>query len=246
MFNFMVPLAVVCDDDVIDRVATWTGCGEIAVFQFLSSRRRVIAHFGAPLQNSASRLCVTRALRLCRALCDGTRSATRGSICRLKERCMTAEPIGHDADHSHRAHDSAEKLYALIDDIRICMMTTSDEEGHLYSRPMYALDPDASGHILFFTKISSPKMGEVKHDSHVNLAFSHPGKQHYVSVSGRAQIVRYRQSISEKWSEPMRTETGEYWDSPSGAVMYLYGYAKAVLTGEPPKELGETAKVNLR
>ena len=176
---------------------------------------------------------------------------------------MPAEPIGHDADHSHRAHDSAEKLYALIDDIRICMMTTSDEEGRLYSRPMYALDPDASGHILFFTKISSPKMGEVKHDSHVNLAFSHPGKQHYVSVSGRAQIVRDRQSISEKWSEPMRTwfpegrddpeltllrvhpETGEYWDSPSGAVMYLYGYAKAVLTGEPPKELGETAKVNL-
>ena len=41
-------------------------------------------------------------------------------------------------------------------------------------------------------------------------------------------------------------ETGEYWDSPSGAVMYLYGYAKAVLTGRTPAEMGETAKVNLR
>jgi hypothetical protein len=29
-------------------------------------------------------------------------------------------------------------------------------------------------------------------------------------------------------------------------MMYLYGYAKAVLTGKTPAELGETAKVNLR
>jgi general stress protein 26 len=177
---------------------------------------------------------------------------------------MTLEPSGAHADHTHRTHQGAEKLYALIDDIRICMMTTNDEEGRLYSRPMYALEPDASGHILFFTKISSSKMGEVKQNSRVNLAFSHPGKHHYVSVSGRAQIIRDRQSILEKWSEPMRAwfpegsddpeltlirvhpETGEYWDSPSGAMMYLYGYAKAVLTGKTPAELGETAKVNLR
>lgn len=177
---------------------------------------------------------------------------------------MTSEPTSGHAGHDHRAHEGAEKLYALVDDIRICMMTTSDEEGRLYSRPMYALEPDVSGDILFFTKISSPKMGEVRHDSHVNLAFSHPGKQHYVSVSGRAQIVRDRQAIVEKWSEPMRTwfpegsddpeltllrvhpESGEYWDSPSGAVMFLYGYAKAALTGKPPTELGETGKVNLR
>lgn len=177
---------------------------------------------------------------------------------------MKSELIGDYADHTHRNHEGAEKLYALIDDIRICMMTTSDERGRLYSRPMYALEPDASGHILFFTNLSSPKMGEVQQDSQVNLAFSHPGKQHYVSVSGHAQIVRDRQSILEKWSEPMRAwfpkgsddpeltlirvhpETGEYWDSPSGAAIFLYGYAKAVLTGERPTRLGETAKVNLR
>lgn len=165
--------------------------------------------------------------------------------------------------HNHRAHTGAEKLYALIDDIRVCMMTTTDDKGRLYSRPMYALAPDEAGDLWFFTKHGSPKMQELRNDSHVNLAFSHPGKQHYVSVAGRAQLVQDRAVIKEKWAEPMRTwfpegsddpqlallrvhpETGEYWDSPSATVMYLYGYAKAVITGEPPTELGETAKVNL-
>src|SRR3546814_4736602 len=30
-------------------------------------------------------------------------------------------------------------------------------------------------------------------------------------------------------------EKAEYWDSPSAAMTYLYGYAKSRLTGRPPK-----------
>jgi hypothetical protein len=37
---------------------------------------------------------------------------------------------------------------------------------------------------------------------------------------------------------------GEYWDSPSSTLVHLYGYAKAVVTGESPKP-GDQAKVNL-
>ncbi|MFN3890588.1 MAG: pyridoxamine 5'-phosphate oxidase family protein [Beijerinckiaceae bacterium] len=165
--------------------------------------------------------------------------------------------------HDHRQHEGAAKLYKLIEEMRICMMTTRDEQGRLVSRPMYALAPDETGDLWFFTKISSPKVSEFARDGHVNLAFSDPGKQNYVSVSGRAQIVRDPAVVERKWREPMRAwfpegrddpeltlvrvhpETGEYWDSPSGAVMYLYGYAKAALTGEPPKEMADTAKVDL-
>ncbi len=166
--------------------------------------------------------------------------------------------------HDHRAHDGAAKLYALIDDLRICMMTTKDSQGRLFSRPMYALAPDDAGDLWFMTKLSSPKIAELQQEGQVNLAFAHPGKQHYVSVSGRAEVVRDRRLIEERWSEPMRTwfpdglddpditlvrvhpESGEYWDSPSSTVMYLYGYAKAALTGEPPTELADTAQVDLR
>lgn len=172
--------------------------------------------------------------------------------------------VGARHAHDHRAHEGADKLYALIDDMRICMMTTVDEQGRLLSRPMYALEPDEAGDLWYFTKLSSQKTLELRAEGRVNLAFSHPGKQHYVSVSGKARIVQDQNLMAQKWSEPMRTwfpaglddpelslvrvhpETGEYWDSPSGAVMYLYGYAKAALTGDPPTELGETGKVDLR
>ena len=165
--------------------------------------------------------------------------------------------------HDHRRQDGADKLYALIDDIRICMMTTLDEDGMLSSRPMYALKPDGPGDLWFFTRIASPKTTQIGRDGQVNLAFAHPSKQHYISVSGRAELVRERRLIEEKWAEPLRTwfpdgkddpqlalirvhpERGEFWDSPSATVMYLYGYAKAALTGKPPTELGDTRKVDL-
>lgn len=169
----------------------------------------------------------------------------------------------HQPAHDHRQHPGAGKLYELIEDIRICMMTTTGKEGRMFSRPMYALKPDEAGDLWFFTRIESPKVSELGLDGEVNLAFSHPGKQHYVSVSGRAEIIRDRQRIEEKWAEPMRTwfpegkddpqialvrvhpQSGEYWDSPSSAVVHLYGYVKASLTGEPPRELSDTRKVEL-
>ena len=191
---------------------------------------------------------------------DQPRLASRGNDGarpRMNER-SAARP-----SHDHRNHPGADKLYDLIDDIRICMMSTTDEEGHIVSRPMYALKPDEAGDLWFFTRLASPKVREFGADGQVNLAFSHPGKQHYVSVSGCAEVVRDKRKIDEKWAEPMRTwfpdgkddpqlalvrvhpQSGEYWDSPSSAVVYLYGYVKASLTGEPPHELSDTRTVEL-
>ena len=39
--------------------------------------------------------------------------------------------------HNHRDHEGAQKLYALIKDVKICMMTTVEPDGSLHSRPMY-------------------------------------------------------------------------------------------------------------
>jgi len=167
--------------------------------------------------------------------------------------------------HQHGRNDpDAEKLYDLIADVKIAMMTTVDADGTMHARPMYSQEADEHGDLWFFTKLASPKLGEISRDNEVNLAYSHPSKQHYVSVSGKAEIVRDRARIEEKWSEPMRVwfpegkddpsialirihpVKGEYWDSPSASIYYLYGYAKAAITGKPPTELGEQKKVNLR
>ena len=113
----------------------------------------------------------------------------------------------------------------------------------------------------FFTRASSHKVTEVQTEQRVNLAFSHPGKQNYVSVSGRASLVRDQPTIAEHWSETVRVwfpkgkedldiallkvdvDQAEYWDAPSSTMLHAYGYAKAVITGEPPHPGGH-GKVN--
>lgn len=164
---------------------------------------------------------------------------------------------------NHRDHEGAKKLFDLIKDVKIAMMTTSDPDGTLHSRPMWNQDADENGDLWFFTKLHSPKMTEIGRDNQVNLAYAHPGKEHYVSVAGKAEIVRDKDQIKAKWSEGMRVwfpkgtdepdialirvhpEKGEYWDSPSSTVVHVYGYVKAVATGKPPTELTEQKKVNL-
>ena len=164
--------------------------------------------------------------------------------------------------HDHRNHEGAAKLYELVKDVKICMMTTAEADGSLHSRPMYNQEADAEGDFWFFTKTRTPKVDEISRDNQVNLGFCDPGKQHYVSVAGKAEIVRDKAKIQEKWSEGLKAwfpqgtddpqialirvhpEKGEYWDSPSSTLVHLYGYAKAVVTGESPKP-GDQAKVNL-
>jgi general stress protein 26 len=167
--------------------------------------------------------------------------------------------------HKH-GHDDpkAQKLYAMIKDMRIAMMTTIDTEGLMHSRPMYSQEADEHGDLWFFTQIQSPKTTEISRDNEVNLSYSDPDKQHYVSVFGTAEIVRDKKEIEEKWSEGMRAwfpngtddpqialirvhpVRGEYWDSPNSTILHLYGTVKAAITGKQPNELTEDEKVNLK
>jgi general stress protein 26 len=159
---------------------------------------------------------------------------------------------------------NAQKLFDLIRDIRICMMTTQEGDGSLHSRPMYGMEADEGGNLWFFTKLKSPKVVEISKDRQVNLAYADPNKEHFVSIAGVAEVVRDKAKIDEKWSEFLRTwfpegkddpsitlirvkpVRGEYWDAPSSTLVHLYGYVKATITGQPPTELGEQKKVSLR
>lgn len=146
-----------------------------------------------------------------------------------------------------------QKVWELIKDIKVTMMVTQDASHHLSARPMVAAQTEFNGTLWFMTREHTPKVDEVEAEHKVLLAYSHPSKQNYVSVAGKAKTVRDRAKIKEVWSEPMRTwfpkgaddpeialiavdvDSAEYWDAPSSAVVYAYGYAKAVLTGESPK-----------
>lgn len=156
-----------------------------------------------------------------------------------------------------------ERFTQLIGDIRFAMLTTQAPEGGLRSRPMAMLKTDFDGDLWFFTDDDSPKVEEITDEHHVGLSFANPSDQKYVSVSGRASVIHDKERALELWTpaakawfprgvdDPhlgllrVRVEAIEYWDSPSSKMVQLYGFAKAVLTGNRPKNLGEHKKIDV-
>lgn len=157
------------------------------------------------------------------------------------------------------AHD---KLAELIDDIDVAMMTTREADGSMRSRPMMTQNERFEDDLWFFTRLDSAKVEELQMDPQVNLSYSAPSKQRYVSVSGEARVVRDRETMKRFWSpvhrawfpggleDPqlcilrVRPTYAEYWDSPNSAVVHLFGMAKAVVSGEA-YEPGENEKIDL-
>lgn len=155
------------------------------------------------------------------------------------------------------------KVKELVGDIRIAMLTTVDEGGHLVSRPMACMEMDEQGNFWFFTHKSSPKVEQIEqHEQHVNVSFADAGNASYVSVAGVATELDDRARIDELWSDmakpwfpggkedPQLTtlkvtpQMVEYWDSNSSRMVRYFEMARAIVTGDTYKE-GENEKITL-
>ncbi len=157
--------------------------------------------------------------------------------------------------------DDKQKVWELIKDIKIALMVTTGDGGELHGRPMAAMNKTFDGTLWFASREGTPKLGEIAEHMQVLLAYSEPKSQDYVSISGQASLVRDAAIVKELWSEPMRVwfpkgpedpaitlikvevASAEFWDAPSSKWVYAVGYAKARLTGEPPKNVGENKVV---
>lgn len=150
----------------------------------------------------------------------------------------------------------AQQLSEKIKDIRIAMMTTTEEDGSLRSRPMVTQDLKAvefDGDFWFLTYTSSHKVNEVQQHQKVNLSYSKPNDNLFVSVSGIAQVVQDRKRLKELWNPIYKTwfpkgqddpdltllkvhvESAEYWDAPAGKMGALYTIVKSLTShGEVP------------
>jgi general stress protein 26 len=150
------------------------------------------------------------------------------------------------------------KVAELIKDINIAMMTTEAEDGLLHSRPMATQKTEFDGTLWFFTGLSTGKISEIDWNPEVNLSYSDGGANKYVSVSGTAEIVDDRAKKEELWSDIykawfpqglddpdlclLRVDVtfAEYWDVPSGKMVQVFGFLKAIATGERLKMEGES------
>ena len=155
-----------------------------------------------------------------------------------------------------------EKLSEMIKAIDLCMLTTVDESGNLHSRPMSLNgDVDEEGNLWFFTSSNSHKASEIERTPNVNVSFVDTGDQHYVSISGTAQLVHDRDKIKELWKPVLKAwfpdgpdqadvallkvkvTKAEYWDGPSSTIAQAVSFVSAIFTGKQV-ELGENKKLD--
>ena len=159
--------------------------------------------------------------------------------------------------------EQRETVKQLVKDARIAMLTTMTGDGRHVSRPMALQDVEFDGDLWFFTYTDSDLVSQVTANPQVNVSFSDPKQQAWVSIAGTASRVDDRAKAEELWNPMLKAwfpdgletpnltmvkvhgETAEYWESAhSSKVITLIGYAKAAVTGKTP-DAGENESVRL-
>lgn len=158
-------------------------------------------------------------------------------------------------------HDT---LWGLIKDIRFGMLTHRHYDGMLYSHPLTTQNKslDQASVLYFFIFEKSELATGLRHDGNVNVSYASPDDNSYVSIAGKARVVRDPAKVEQLWSSAAKSwfpggpndpdlallavEIGhaEYWDVEESKMKQLFNIAKAALTGGRP-HLGEHKKVNV-
>ena len=151
------------------------------------------------------------------------------------------------------------RVWDIIEKVRIGMLSTQFAGG-LRARPLEArVDRDA-GLIWFVTDVRSAKDDEIEAAHDVGLVFIGEENRVYLSITGRAMVIRDKPKAEEIWKKTdsvwlpggpndpnmrlLRVEsvTAELWEEPSGTAVKTFNFAELRLL-ENNTKLGEQNKV---
>jgi general stress protein 26 len=156
--------------------------------------------------------------------------------------------------------EATEKIWSLIEDIHVAMLTTTDPNGSLYSRPMATQQDRFTGELFFLTRAHSGKVDEIRDNSKVNLTYVDTRHSTFVSLSGSASLNRDRARIHELWHPSFKAwfpngeddpeitvltvpvEEAEYRDAPSSAIVRNIRILERALRGGEGK-VGDHARM---
>jgi general stress protein 26 len=155
---------------------------------------------------------------------------------------------------------TTEELHDLRDrikDVKFGMFTTQDTDGALTSRPLTVQQLDDAGNLWFFVSDRESFTHELTDHPSVNVSFADVDDHLYVSVSGRAELLRDRAKAEELWNPAVKAwfpqglddpnlallrvqaYSAEYWDTANSKMVTLFAMAKAAITGKPPTNVGD-------
>lgn len=154
-------------------------------------------------------------------------------------------------------------IASKIKDVPFGMFTTADQTNVLTSRPLTSQQIDVEGNMWFFTSDEAPFTHDLDQHPAVNISFSRPEQNLYLSISGQAELVKDPRKARELWNplvkawfpggvdDPhlamirLRIQTAEYWDAGTSKMKQLFAMAKAAITGERPTSVGEHTTICL-
>ena len=146
-----------------------------------------------------------------------------------------------------------EKLWALMKDVRFCMISHVTETNELHSQPMTMLNSERmneSQNLYFLLKDNSAIAHAISAGRNkIGLSFAKPSDSTYVSISAHAQISRDQSLINELWNpwadnwfdgkeDPTvrvliaEAVSAEYWNIKDNKVTQLFKMLKGSVTGE--------------
>jgi general stress protein 26 len=158
-----------------------------------------------------------------------------------------------------------QKLWDLIKDTRFGMLVHRHSDGMLHSHPLTTQNKqvDEDSTLYFFIPKDGDIARHVATDGVVNVSYANTSSDSYVSVAGSAAMLEDQAkkealftAFSKAWfpkgvTDPnlglltVKIEEAEFWDVDDSKMVQLFKMAKAAVTGETPKQMGEHKKLDL-
>ena len=147
-------------------------------------------------------------------------------------------------------NEGVEKLKKMVDDIKFCFFTTnSNNFDHKTATIMTAQAVDNDGSIWFFSRADSDRNKDIANHKNIQLYFSSPEKNSYVSVDCEAEIIFDKKKIMQLWDPLLKswfkdgvddnnislikakTKNANYWDIEGGKMINFFKMISSTITG---------------
>lgn len=141
---------------------------------------------------------------------------------------------------------------------RFVMLTSRSDTGRLHSHPMTPLEVTDAADVYFFIGLATGHADNLRHDGHVNLAFT--DNSTWLSVAGTATLLEGEEKtrkVADLWtdaaeafysgpSDPnlgvlrVTTESAQMWNQKGGIIGQLVDFAKMRISGDTPEGGSDT------
>lgn len=89
----------------------------------------------------------------------------------------------------------------VMQSARYCTLVTIGEDGHPQARIVDTFPPEADMTVWIATKPVTRKVAQIQKDPRVTLTYFDPGSESYVTLLGRATLVRDAAEKTKRWKD---------------------------------------------